>query len=141
MACGSEASVLVRFAAKAGQAHLGARDTRDDLRAGSARARHRRCAAPATRRRTPPVATVLLHWNPFDSPLVSVEVQDELTNKRVLRDLRLGDDRGGCARTGARASGRRAAARELGRAAAARCARARATRAAGRPGNRAAPHA
>jgi hypothetical protein len=35
------------------------------------------------------VATVVLHWNPFDAPLVSVEVQDELTNKRVLRDLRL----------------------------------------------------
>jgi hypothetical protein len=38
---------------------------------------------------TPPVATVVLHWNPFDGPIVSVEVQDELTNKRVLRDLRL----------------------------------------------------
>ena len=38
---------------------------------------------------TLPVATVVLHWTPFDAPLVSVEVQDELTNKRVLRDLRL----------------------------------------------------
>ena len=87
MACGSEASVLVRFLGAGWPAEL-ARDTRDDLRAGLRVRGIGLCSAEDTVT-TPLVATVLLHWNPFDAPLVSVEVQDELTNKRVLRDLRL----------------------------------------------------
>lgn len=88
MACGSEASVLVRFLGEGWPAAL-VRDTRDDLRAGL-RVRGIGLCSPEDAVVTPPVATVVLHWNPFDAPLVSVEVQDELTNKRVLRDLRLG---------------------------------------------------
>lgn len=87
MACGSEASVFVRFEGQGWPADL-ARDTRDDLRAGL-RVRGIALCSVEDSFTTPPVATVLLHWNPFDAPLVSVEVQDELTNKRVLRDLRL----------------------------------------------------
>lgn len=87
VACGSEASVLVRFVGAGWPPEL-VRDTRDDLRAGLRVRGIGLCSAedPIT---ILPVATVLLHWNPFDAPLVSVEVQDELTNKRVLRDLRL----------------------------------------------------
>jgi len=87
VACGSEASVLIRFLGEGWPAEL-ARDTRDDLRAGLRVRGIGLCTAEDTIT-TPPVATVVLHWNPFDAPLVSVEVQDELTNKRVLRDLRL----------------------------------------------------
>jgi hypothetical protein len=87
VACGSEASVLVRFLGEGWPAEL-ARDTRADLRAGL-RVRGIGLCGAEDKPSTPPVATVVLHWNPFDAPLVSVEVQDELTNKRVLRDLRL----------------------------------------------------
>jgi hypothetical protein len=87
VACGSEASVFVRFEGQGWPAEL-ARETSDDLRAGL-RVRGIALCTAADSFTTQPVATVLLHWNPFDTPLVSVEVQDELTNKRVLRDLRL----------------------------------------------------
>lgn len=86
--CGSEASVLVRFVGQGWPTGL-ARDTLADLRAGL-RVRGIALCTGEEAVRVRPVATVLLHWNPFDSPQVSVEVQDEVTNKRVLRDLRLG---------------------------------------------------
>lgn len=87
MTCGSEASVFVRFEGQGWPGAL-ARETLDDLRAGL-RVRGIALCSVEDSFTTPPVATVLLHWNPFDAPLVSVEVQDELTSKRVLRDLRL----------------------------------------------------
>lgn len=87
MYCGSEASVFVRFEGQGWPAAL-ANDTSDDLRAGL-RVRGIALCTAADSFTIQPVATVVLHWNPFDAPLVSVEVQDELTSKRVLRDLRL----------------------------------------------------
>jgi hypothetical protein len=87
VACGSEASVLVRFVGEDWPPVL-ARDTREDLRAGLRVRGIGLCTVEDTIT-VELVATVVLHWNPFDAPLVSVEVQDELTNKRVLRDLRL----------------------------------------------------
>ena len=86
--CGGPASVLLRFGGQGWPANL-ARDTRDDLRAGL-RVRGIALCSDEELIRVQPVATVILHWNPYDAPQVSVEVQDEVTNKRVLRDLRLG---------------------------------------------------
>ena len=87
VACGSEASVLVRFVGEGWPAAL-ARETQDDLRAGL-RVRGIGLCGAQEQPEVKPIATVVLHWNPFDAPLVSVEVQDDVTNKRVLRDLRL----------------------------------------------------
>lgn len=64
------------------------RDAEDDLRAGLRVRGIQLCSADQAQQSTA-VATIVLHWNPLDSPLVNVEVQDALTNKRVLRDIAL----------------------------------------------------
>lgn len=87
MPCGGDAAVAVRFAGEGWPSSL-ERDTREDLRAGLRVRGIELCGAEADQR-TESVATIVMHWRREPDALVSVEVQDTLTNKRVLRDLPL----------------------------------------------------
>jgi hypothetical protein len=85
--CTGETNVVLRFDGAGWPISL-AQETRADLDAGL-RVRGIQLCGIATALSAQPVATILLHWNPLDAPLVSVEVQDAVTNKRVLRDVPL----------------------------------------------------
>jgi hypothetical protein len=86
--CTSESSVALELAGADWPPAL-ARETRADLAAGLRVHGIQLCSAaqPGLHQ---PVATIVLHWNPLDAPLVGIEVQDRVTNKRVLRDVPLG---------------------------------------------------